>query len=668
MISATLQHKKRAEQLRNEINYHRTLYHVEDRQEITDAALDSLKKELADLEMAYPELVTPDSPTQRVGGKPLSKFAKVRHGVRMLSLNDAFSEADLKNWIKRIQKLAPNEKLDYFCELKMDGFAISLEYESGVLKRASTRGDGTIGEEVTQNIKTIEAIPLRLRTTKKIIPQFVEIRGEVFMAKKEFEDLNKKQKKKGEHLYANPRNLAAGSIRQLNPTLAASRPLDFMAYEVTTDIGQITHQEEHDFAKAFGFKTDRYAKHCANIEEAISFCASWIKKREKLPYHIDGVVISINDQKVYEKLGVVGKAPRGAIAFKFPAEQATTIVEDIAVQIGRTGALTPVAHLKPVRVAGSTVSRATLHNEDEIKRLDVRVGDTVIVQKAGDIIPDVLKVLKRLRPKGTHPYRFPKKCPVCESTVIRKEGEAAHYCTNPKCFAVELQKLTHFVGKSAMNIEGLGKKIVEQLAQVGLVRDAADLYELTEGDLLPLEGFADLAAKNTIASIQESKYPSYEKLLYALGIRHVGEETAIMLTHTFLTLEELAGSEKEALEHTADVGPVVAESIVTWFADEKNKDLLNRLQARGVVPHYEQNKASKALSGKTFVLTGTLSALSRDEVKERIRASGGKVSGSVSAKTNYVIAGEKPGSKKEKAKAFGVTVINEKELMQLLGD
>jgi len=667
-MPATVQQKQRAENLRREINYHRHLYHVEDRQELSDASLDSLKKELADMEAAHPELVTADSPTQRVGGKSLAKFAKVRHMARMLSLNDVFSAEEIFSWVARIKKLVPDDILDYFCELKMDGFAVSLEYADGVLARASTRGDGETGEDVTQNVKTIEAVPLRLRDGVKNVPRAVEVRGEIFMTKKGFAEMNRLQQKNGEPLYANPRNLAAGSIRQLDPQLAASRPLDFMAYEVTTDVGQQTHAEEHELVKAWGFKTDTHTKDAMSLEEVIAYCESWITMRETLPYHIDGVVISVNNQATYAKLGSVGKAPRGAVAFKFPAEEATTVVKSIVVQVGRTGAMTPVAHLQPVRVAGTTVSRATLHNADEIKRLDVRVGDTVIVRKAGDIIPDVVKVLKRLRPKGTKPYTFPEKCPHCGSAVIRKEGEAAYYCTNFSCFAVSVAQLIHFASKRAMDIENLGKKTVEQLAQAGFVRDVADFYELTQGDVASLPGFADLAAKNVIAGIKNSRTPSFSRFIYALGIRHVGEETALALAKNFPTLPKLARASVEELERIPDIGPIVARSIHAWFATAPHKKLLQRLHDRGVIPRPADLHGSVAgrLTGKTFVLTGTLQNLSRDAAKTRVREAGGKVSESVGTHTDYMVVGDQPGSKLKRAQALGVRTISEKELLALL--
>jgi len=569
--------KSRIEKLRQEINHHRYLYHVKDSQEISDAALDSLKNELDKLERDYPELITNDSPTQRVSGKALGSFSKVKHKVRMLSLNDAFSQADMLDWKERIKKMIPGQKLDYFCEIKLDGFSVSLEYEKGVLQTGSTRGDGQTGEDVTQNLKTIEAIPLKL---EQLID--VEIRGEVYMTKKVFDKVNAQQKIKGEKIYANPRNLAAGSIRQLDPKIAAERKLDFMAFEITTGAEVKTHDEEHQFAKKIGFKTPDQAKKCQSIKEVMQFYNQIEKKRDNLPYQIDGIVISVNNNELKKRLGVVGKAPRGMIALKFEAEQATTVVKDIKIQVGRTGALTPVAHLKPVQVAGTTVTRATLHNLDEIKRLDVRIGDTVIVQKAGDIIPDIVQVLPKLRTGKEKKFAMPNKCPICNSKVVRKSGEVAHYCSNPKCFSIEKRKINHFVSKKAFNIVGLGTKIVEQLVDEGLINNTADIYKLTSGDLKPLERFAEKSADNLIKSIEGSKKISLSRLIYSLGIRHVGEETAIVLATEFGNLENLMKASESTLENISDVGPIVGKSIYEWVNNTENKKLIDELLKVGI--------------------------------------------------------------------------------------
>ncbi|MFN3302004.1 MAG: NAD-dependent DNA ligase LigA, partial [Patescibacteria group bacterium] len=529
--------KKRIEKLRKEIQHHDYLYYVLDKPEISDAAYDSLKRELIELEKQFPEFITPDSPTQRIGGKPLEKFEKVKHKIPMLSLQDAMDEKELMDWEERIKKLlAPSEKLDYFVELKMDGLAVSLIYKNGIFFKGATRGDGFTGEEITQNLKTIKSIPLRLRLEelekflkKKIKVSEIEIRGEAFMSKKAFLEVNEEQKKKGEPLFANPRNAAAGSIRQLDPKITASRKLDFYGYQIVTDIGQKTHQEVHQFLKILGFKENPYNKFCQNLNEVIDFHQKISKLREKLPYEIDGIVVTVNDNKIFEKLGVVGKTPRGSIAFKFPGIEATTKVKDIIVQIGRTGKLTPVALLEPVKVGGVTISRATLHNEDEIKRLDVRIGDTVIVQRAGDVIPDIKSVIKNLRTGKEKKFSMPKKCPICGSKVYRKEGEVDYYCSNKNCFATQRRYLYHFVSKKAFDIEHLGPKIIDQLVNEGLIKDAADIFSLTQGDLEPLERFAEKSAQNLVEAIKKAKKIPLTRFIYALGIRHVGEENASLL-------------------------------------------------------------------------------------------------------------------------------------------
>lgn len=666
--------QQRIDKLKKEIDHHRYLYHVEDRQEISDAALDSLKHELERLEQQFPDLITADSPTQRVGGEPLPEFQKVQHTQRMLSLNDIFSFEELQAWEDRVKKLlsaGEQKQLGYFVELKMDGLAISLLYRDGVLARASTRGDGYIGEDVTENMKTIEAIPLRLRVLKNITQQNrvirgeVEIRGEVVMSKKAFANLNAAQKKKKEPLYANPRNVAAGSVRQLNPKVTASRKLDFVAYDLVSDLGQETHSEVHGLLRQLGFKAGDHNYTSANIQEVEKVHTQIGKLRESLPYWTDGIVVNVNHLSLFQKLGVVGKAPRGAVAYKYPAEQATTVVEDIQVQIGRTGALTPVAHLRPVQVAGTTVSRATLHNEDEIARLDVRIGDTVIVQKAGDIIPDIVQGLPKLRTGKERRFHFPKKCPICGSAVERQADQAAYYCSNTFCFAQAREGLYHFVSKSAFDIDGLGPKIIDQLLEHELIRDPADIFALREADLLPLDGFAEVSARNLIQAITAKKRISLARFLYALGIRHVGEETAIALAQHFHALDAITAASLEELEAIHDIGGIVAKSIYAYFAEPAHQKLLKKLAQNGVEIIYQAPKR-RTLEGKTFVLTGGLSSLTRDEAKDRIRRAGGSISSSVSQKTDYVVAGEDPGSKYDKAKELNVAIINEKELLQML--
>jgi DNA ligase (NAD+) len=669
--------KKRIEKLRQTINYHEYRYHVLDKPEISDAAFDSLKHELYQLEQQYPDLITPDSPTQRVSGRALEKFAKVKHKIPMLSLEDVFTVEELEAWEKRIKKLIGDTKLDYFAELKVDGFAISLIYKNGLLVCGSTRGDGKIGEDVTQNLKTIPSIPLRIellhdirkdviqkRLWRVIQKGEIEIRGEVYMTIKAFKKVNQEREKKGLSLYANPRNTAAGSIRQLDPKVAASRELNFLAYDIVTDVGQQTHQEEHQIVQALGFRTDQ-GQYCRSLKEVTTFWEKIKREREKLPYQIDGVVVNVNDNKIFEKLGVVGKAPRGAIAFKFPAQEATTVVENIVVQVGRTGALTPVACLRPVRLGGTTITRATLHNEDEIKRLDVRLGDTVVIQRAGDVIPDVVKVLKRMRTGQEKKFQMPKKCPVCGAKVVRPKGEAVHRCSNKKCGAQQRQRIEHFVSKKGFDIVGLGPKIVNQLMDEGLISDPADIFFLTEGDLLPLERFAEKSAKNLVEAIQKSKKISLAKFIYALGIRHVGEETAIDLASHFGSLDRLQKASLEELLSIQDIGEVVAKSIYDWFQDRVHLKFLDKLIKAGLKIEKVKIK-KKILAGQTFVLTGELDSMTREEAKEKIRSLGGNIASSVSKKTDFVVVGREPGSKYERAKKLGVKIIEEEEFLEML--
>ena len=718
--------KERIEKLKKEINHHRYLYHVLDKQEISDAALDSLKHELFLLEQKYPEFLTSDSPSQRVGGKPLEKFKKVRHKFPMLSLSDVFNQEELENWKNRIQKISATfntscrderstrsvEALEYFSELKIDGFAVSLIYKNGIFFCGSTRGDGKIGEDVTQNLKTIELIPLKLffhssffkmpptnaldkkiqKNLEKIIKKgTLEIRGEVYMAKKVFEKINQERLKKGEPVYANPRNIAAGSIRQLDSKITDSRDLEFLAYDLITDIRQENHSEEHKILPALGFKADQ-GRVCGNIKEIIDFFEFIQKKRKKLPYQIDGIVISVNNNSLHKKLGTVGKAPRGSIALKFPAEEATTQVENICVQVGRTGALTPVAYLKPVNIEGITITRATLHNEDEIKKLDVRIGDTVIVRRAGDVIPDIVKVLPGLRTGKEKKFQMPKNCPICGAKTKRISGEVAVYCSNENCFAKEKEELIHFVSRKAFNIEGLGEKIIEHLMNEGLISSMADIFYLKKGDLELLERFAEKSAKNLIQSIEESKKIPLARFIYALGIRHVGEETARLVTRQsaisnrparnafgvanaggqLANIEDLIkyfqNVSLEELENVQDIGPIVGKSIYDFFHNEKKLKLLKKLGRAGVEVNLPQSlqKINFRISGKTFVLTGSMETLSREQAKEKIRNLGGNVSNSVSKNTAYLVAGENPGSKFKKAKKLGIKILDEGEFLKMI--
>lgn len=680
--------QKRVEKLRRLIDHHRYLYHVLDRQEISSSALDSLKKELFDLEQQYPDLITPDSPTQRVGGEPREKFQKVRHLKPMLSLNDAFTEQDMHDWLERISKLLSDEEreqLDFYCELKIDGLAVELIYRDDLLRTGSTRGDGLRGEEVTQNLKTIEAIPLRLRALPDILKDLqtqdlnqlapllskrrlkqVIVRGEVFVSRREFERVNKEQQRNNLSSFANPRNMAAGSIRQLDPKVTAKRRLAFFAYDLTTDLGGLTHAKEHKLLKILGFKTNPHTKVCQDLREVFGFQQLWLKKRETLPYEIDGIVVQVNNNKLFEKLGVAGKAPRGAIAYKFPLKQATSKVEAIRVQVGRTGALTPVAILEPVEVGGVRISRATLHNEDEIKRLGIKIGDTVIVGRAGDVIPEISKVLPELRTGREQPFVFPQKCPACSSNLVKPKGEVIWRCPHPNCFAQKRKYFYHFVSRGAFDIVGLGNKIVDQLLEQGLVSDPADLFHLKEGDLLSLERFAEKSAQNLITAIKEKKRISLPRFIFALGIRNVGEQTAIDLAEHFGSLEGLEKARLEDLEELSDIGPVVAKSIYDWFNNRAHLRFLGRLKRVVEIEKVRPKKGSQTLKGKTFVLTGLLASMSREEAKAKIRELGGKVTASVSGGVDFVVIGKNPGSKYQRAKKIGLKIITEPQFKKML--
>ncbi len=679
--------KARIEKLRKEINYHRYLYHVEDRQEISEAALDSLKHELKQLEDQYPDLITPDSPTQRVAGKPLDKFRKVTHEVRQWSFNDAFTPEEMREWDARLKRMLIEsgekvEHIDYSAELKIDGLHIVLTYDNGRLAVGATRGDGRIGEDVTQNVRTIESIPLVLNKKDSIV-----VEGEVYLSKSQFEKVNEKLRMEGKEPYANPRNTAAGTIRQLDASIVAERKLDCFLYDISKGdiLDEVTTQEEElKQLKAYGFKVNPHHKHCKTIEEVITYWENWHDqaRRDKENYYFDGIVVKVNRRNWQEKLGFTGKAPRWAIAFKFAAEQTTTVVEDIGIQVGRTGALTPVAHLRPVFLAGSTVKRASLHNLDQIKRLDVRKGDTVIIQKAGDIIPEVVEVLKNLRPKGAKPFGMPKTCPICGSDIVRPQGEVAHYCKNPRCYAQRRRGVEHFVAKSAMNIDGLGPKIIDKLFTADLIEDAADLFLLEKEELLGLEGFKERSAQKLLDAIYNRRSVSLSRFITGLGIRLVGEGVAEVLTNnlrdqfwsqksTLSVKEFIEVFEKRTEEQLAEIdgiGGEIAKSIMAFMRDDQNKKLLGKFAEIGLqlaLPSVSVKKSKVA--GKTFVLTGTLETLSRDEASALIKQAGGKVASSVSSKTDYVVAGEQAGSKLAKAEELGVQVIDEKEFFKLLG-
>lgn len=671
--------KSRIEKLKRTINRYRHSRLVLNKEEISPAAEDSLKKELFDLEQKFPELITPDSPSQRVGGEPLKQFKKIRHETPMLSFNDAFSEDDMRSWLERLENyLGGKVTPEFYCELKIDGLAIELVYEKGVLVQCSTRGDGLIGEDVTQNLKTVEAIPLSLKTesSKLKIPARLVVRGEVFLDKKEFERINREQAKKEEKAYANPRNIAAGSIRQLNPKITASRRLNSFEYALVTDLGQKTHEEEHEILHQLGFRTNPDNKRVASLEEVFKFRNYWENHRDKLPYEVDGIVVILNDDKVFGRAGAVGKAPRAAVAYKFSPKEAATRVKDIKVQVGRTGALTPVAEFEPVSVGGVTITHASLHNYDEVRRLGIEIGDTVIVSRAGDVIPQVTKVMKDLRTGKEKEFRMPDSCPVDGSKVI-KEG-AIHRCFNPRCGARHRESLYHFVSRAAFDIRGLGMQIIDRFIDEGLMVDAADIFALNKDDIRVLERFGEKSAENIAEEISKKKKVTLPRFLYSLGILHVGEETAALLAQQLMARNpQLAAPVKvlkafqelslEDLQDIPDVGPKVAKSIYDWFRESRNVKLLQKMERVGVkIESHQSSVIGRKLKGKTFVLTGSLESMSRDEAKEKIRALGGDISERISKKTDYVVVGGEPGSKLEKARELGIEVMDEKRFLGIL--
>jgi DNA ligase (NAD+) len=662
--------KKEMEELREKLRYHEYRYHVLDDPEISDAAYDRMMNRLKELEAAYPELVTPDSPTVRVGGPPREGFTTVRHARPMLSLDNAFSYDALRDWDRRVREGSGQEKIEYIAEHKFDGLSISLQYEDGVLVRGATRGDGTTGEDVTPNVKTIRTIPLRVDAgvLKKIkLGANFEVRGEVMMTRKSFEMLNQQQERSGGKIFMNPRSAAAGAVRVLDPAITAARRLDFFAYYLLVD-GKVPfakHSDSLQALKQLRFRASDDWKLCAGIEAVTGYCDDWDAKREKLAYEIDGVVIKVNSIPIQNELGYTSKAPRWAIAYKYPARQETTVVNDIRVQVGRTGTLTPVAMLEPVQVGGVTVSRSTLHNMDEIERLGLQIGDTVLIERAGEVIPHVLKVVKE--GKGRKPFRMPKHCPECGSTIHHVEGEVAYRCVNAACPAKRRESILHFAGRHAMNIDGLGDKIVDQLVDKGLVKDVADLYALKEEEVAGLERMAEKSAQNLLEEIEASKKNSLARLIYALGIQFVGERTAQLLAEHFSSLEELAAATEEQLEEVPEVGPKVAASIVEFFSEPANRHLIKKLNKAGVHPTVEKRVVkSQKLAGKSFVFTGGLANRSREEAGELVIQHGGKVSGSVSKKTDYVVVGTDPGSKYDKAKELGVIILSEAEFERLL--
>jgi len=716
--------QNRIDNLRKEVDKHRYLYHVLDKPEIDDAVYDSLMEELITLEKENPQFYSDTSPSQRVGGEILDKFTKVKHKIRQWSFDDVFDFQELRKWEEKIEKNIAKQNIDfkkeeeikYCAELKIDGLKIILEYKDGKLVRGATRGDGEVGEDVTSNIKTIKSIPLELVEKIDLIAV-----GEIWLGKTELEKINKEREVRGEAKFANTRNAAAGSIRQLDSSVVAKRNLDSFIYDIeytkiSNDKFQISNEllnsklknvnqkivdsqiGELELLKELGFKVNPYYRKCKSIEDIEKFYQEWVEKKEDENYELDGIVIKVNSKKIQDALGYTGKSPRWGIAYKFPAQKVTTVVEDIFVQVGRTGALTPVAHLRPVRVAGSVVSRATLHNEDEINRLDIRIGDTVVIQKAGDVIPEVVNVIKNLRTGNERKFEMPKVCPICGGEIKRADisssasstlkESAAHYCVNPNCFAVETQKIIHFVSRKGFDIEGLGDKIVEQLIQEGVIENIADIFEIKKGDLEPLERFAEKSADNLIKAIEERKKITFEKFIFSLGIRHVGEETAFLIAQAIRKEFPISNFQfpKGEINELRDIilyfpkimvgdwsnikgiGEKSAQSLVDWFGDEKNIKILEKMKSFGVevIISTDKNEINKNFNDRTFVLTGSLIGFTRDEIKDIIRKEGGKVASSVSAKTDFLIAGESVGSKYEKAQKLGVKILDEEEFSRML--
>ena len=663
---------ERAAKLRELINDYRYNYHVLNKSTMSEAAADSLKHELSQIEEAHPELITADSPTQRVAGEPLPGFKQIRHSSRMLSLNDVFDEEEFAAWIARISKLLPGVKLELFTDIKMDGLACALVYQGGVLVQGITRGDGFVGEDVTANIRTIESIPLSLRGSKgyeKFAKGRTEIRGEIVMYKDAFEKLNQAQAKAGKPAFANPRNLAAGTIRQLDPKLVAGRPLQFHAYDLLrADAADVpTNEFAYKAIRELGLISNPQAKILSSAEEVMKFAKTWEEKRQELPFNTDGLVIKVNDRQLFSRLGVVGKAPRGAVAFKYPAEQTTTKVKDIFISIGRTGSATPVAMLEPVVVAGSTVQMATLHNESEIQRKDIRVGDTVIIQKAGDIIPEVVEPLAKLRDGSEKKFVMPTHCPDCNTKLVKsKKQDAIWRCPNNSCPSRAWKQIEHFASKAALDIDGLGEKNVIALLQANLVKDAADIYGVSKEDLLKLERFAETSAAKLVKAIKVKKNPPLPRFIYGLGIRHVGVQTAIDLAAHFKTLHRLGSSTIDELAEVDGVGEVVAAAIVEWFAEPRNKRLLEKFRKYSVEPE-EAEEINGPLKNMSFVVTGSLEMMSREEAGERIRALGGTFQSAVGNETDYLVVGAHVGeSKLVKARKLGTKQITEKELLNML--
>jgi len=660
------------EALRDQIRYHEHRYYVLDDPEISDAEFDLLMQQLKKIESEQPELITVDSPTQRVGGKPREGFPKAQHSSPMLSLDNAYTEQEFRDWVRRVYELAGKNNIEFACELKLDGMSLALNYVDGQLTRGLTRGDGTTGEDVTPNVRTMPTVPLRIDSKKLAasgIPEAFEVRGEVIMPIKAFLRLNEERELQGLTRAANPRNAAAGSIRMLDPKLVATRRLDYFAYFLLREGNSFlaSHFESLNALERAGFKVNPNRLLTGNVEEVLEFIGRMEAQREKLPYEIDGIVVKVDSTQLWRRLGFTGKAPRWAIAYKYAARSGVTQIDDILVQVGRTGKLTPLAALRPVPIGGTTVKRATLHNQDEIERLGAKIGDWVLVERGGDVIPKIVKVIEDPEhPRGTRSFEFPVHCPECGGKVVRAEGEADHRCVNAKCPAKLRESLLHFAARSVMNIEGMGESLVNQLADRGLVNDVADIYCLTKDKLLSLERIGKKSADNLLREIEASKKLPLERVILGLGIRFVGERTAELLSDHFGSLDAMIKAGFDELQQVTEVGPRVAEAITEFFSEPRNRELVERLRQAGLKLEGEKKLRGTKLAGKTFVLTGTLPNLSRDEAKKMIEDAGGKVSASVSKKTDYVVAGSDPGSKLDKARELKITVIDEDQLKQLV--
>ena len=672
MPTATKDIQKKIDALRDKIRQHEYRYYVLDDPEISDAEFDKLMEQLKHLEAEHPDLIMPDSPTQRVGGKPREGFLKVRHSSPMLSLDNTYSEVELRAWERRVHELSGRKDIEYVCELKLDGMSMALRYAGAQLERGITRGDGSVGEDVTSNVRTVRSVPLSIskeRLKKAGLPLDFEVRGELLMPLSGFQKMNEERERQGLSKFANPRNAAAGTVRQLEPSITAQRRLDFFGYSLLTNGRTLLdrHSETLDALEAAGFKVNPSRKLANNMEEVWTFIQQWEGKRDNLPHEIDGIVVKVDRRSLQEELGYTGKAPRWAIAYKYAARGGTTKVEDIIVQVGRTGKLTPVAMLRPVPIGGTTVSRATLHNMDEIERLGVKIGDWVEVERGGDVIPKVVRVVDdKDHPRGHKSFHMPERCPVCGGKVVRTPGEADHRCVNANCPAKLRETILHFAARSVMNIDGMGDALVNQLTERRLVNNVADIYRITKDDLLKLERMGDKSAQNVLNEIEASKKLPLQRVIYGLGIRFVGERTAEFLAEHFGSLASIMNASEEELEQVNEVGPRIAQSIAEFFQEPRNRDLVEQLRNAGLTLKGKRKERGTKLAGQTFVLTGTLAHYSRDEAKKMIEDAGGRVASSVSKKTDFVIAGADAGSKLDKARELGVKIVDEKGMKALL--